>query len=329
MSSSLRPLIELLADGRFHSGQALGRELGLSRTAVWKRIRALEALGLECHAVGGKGYRLARPLELLERQALLDAIPPAARPLLGGLELLEETDSTNAHLMARVGRLPCGHVCLAERQLAGRGRRGRAWISPYGRNLYLSIHWSFPLPATRLGALPLALGCAVAEALSRLGLEDVGLKWPNDLLWRQRKLGGLLLEMGGEAEGPCHVVAGVGINIDMGGAGEEIDQPWCDVATALGAPIGRNRLGGEVIAALLEALASYQRDGFAPFAERWRRFDLCEGQPVRLLLPNGTVEGTARGVDEQGALRLEQEGRITIHHGGEVSLRLGGEPPCC
>ncbi len=324
MDYTLR-ILQALADGRFHSGDDLGRGLGISRSAVWKYVRRIEALGLEVHAVRGRGYRLHAALDLLDAAAVSAALPQEVRPLLGGLEVHSELDSTNRYLRAAVDdNMACGFACLAERQTGGRGRRGRSWISPFAANLYISVYWRFPGSAAGLTGLSLAIGVAVARALAAVGVEDVGLKWPNDMLWRQRKLGGILLELAGEASGPCDVVVGVGINVDMPAAsGALVDQPWTDLRKVLGSDCPtRNQLAATVLGSMLTGLAEYERCGLEAFMPEWRLRDVAAGCDVELHLPQRRVAGTALGVDESGAL-LVRSGDATLRFAsGEVSLRL-------
>jgi len=317
-------ILYALGDGRFHSGQALAHTLGVSRTAIWKHLQVLGELGLEVHAVAGKGYRLAAPLELLRPEAIVAALDPNSHPLLSGLELHLQLTSTNTHLGARASLgLPSGHACLAEYQSAGRGRRGRSWISPFAANIYLSLLWRFSLAPATLGGLGLAVGVAVVRALRQAGLQDLGLKWPNDVIWRGRKLAGTLLEMSGESFGPVAVIVGIGLNVRMPAtAGAAIDQDWVDMETALGNTVSRNALAGMLLHHLLLALRDYQSAGLAPFLEEWRRHDLIAGKAVRLQLPNHTLTGIAQGVDQTGSLLLRDHGTVTSHAAGEVSVRL-------
>jgi len=315
-------LLRRMADGRFHSGEELGAELGVTRAAVWKALRGLEAYGLDVQAVPGRGYRLAEPLELLERSAIAERLGRETGALLGGLEIHPVIDSTNAALRRRVQELPGGYACLAEYQEAGRGRRGRDWVSPFARNLYLSLTWHFDGGSADLSGLSLAVAVAVLRALGRNGVAGVGVKWPNDLLWGQRKLAGVLLEVAGEANGPWRVVTGVGLNVRMpADAATAIDQPWVDVET-VHPGVARNQLAGDLLDALLLAHARYARDGFEPFREEWRAADCIAGREVILHTAADDLEGRARGVDDHGALLLEAGGAVHRCVAGEVSLRL-------
>lgn len=315
-------LLRILADGRVHSGEALGQALGMSRAGVWKHLRSLKALGIEILSVPGKGHRLASPIELLAEAPIRAALSAPARARLQGLELHQQIDSTNSELRRRAAALPAAYVCIAEAQTAGRGRHNRAWVSPYARNLYLSLLWRFDAGPEALQGLSLAAGVAVLRALSRVGIDGVGLKWPNDLLWRGAKCAGALVEMTGESCGSCSVVIGVGINVDMPrpqGAG--IAQPWTDLTTISGRAISRNQLAAVLISTLIEMLEVFEQTGFMPMLEEWRRHDVLRGQAVVVVGSSGDEGGVARGIDDGGALLVESGGRIKRHLSGDVSLR--------
>lgn len=317
-------VVRLLADGALHSGEELALRLGVSRVAVWKAVRRLaETHGMRVHAVRGRGYRLDAPLDLLDTGRIRAGLDPLSRARIAAVEVHDELDSTNSHLM-RAGRAGAasGTLCLAERQSAGRGRRGRTWVSPFGSNLYLSLLWRFVAGPAGLAGLGLAAGTAVAAAARAEGLADIGLKWPNDLLWQRRKLGGLLVEVAGEAAGPSLVVVGVGINTRLDAAGEAIDQPWTDLAQALGpGACDRNRLAARVAAHLAEALDRYALEGLTPFIEAWQRFDRYRGEPVEVILGDRRVAGIHAGIAADGALRVETPAGLQTFQAGEVSLR--------
>lgn len=322
-----RRLIHLLSDGLFHSGTALGHALGVSRSAVWKEMQALSAEGLEVHAVTGRGYRLTHPVEPLHEGAIRAALSKSAQYLLGKVEILDDTDSTNLYLMRQAAcGAPGGTACLAERQRAGRGRHGRTWVSPPGGNIYLSLLWRFTAGPGTLGGASLAVAVAVMRALHAAGLptgpQGAGLKWPNDILWHGRKLAGILLDMAGESSGPCHLVAGVGLNMIMPApAARLIDQPWIDVHALLDPPPSRNLLAGLLLQHLLLALHEFQRHGLAPFMAEWKQLDLIAGKRVALNLAGRNIHGIAQGVANDGALKLLVNGAIQRYYSGEVSVR--------
>lgn len=320
-----RQVLTILGDGEFHSGEGLAAQLGISRAAVWKIVRALEARGVEIYSVRGRGYRLAEPVEFLDQGRIAAELDDNIRSLVGEIEVHQHIESTNTYLLSRAKcGLAGGSVCLAELQSAGRGRRGRSWVSPYAANLYLSLLWRFQLGSSLLSGLSLASGVAVARVLQGIGVAEIGLKWPNDLLWRQRKLGGILLEFGGESSGPCYVVIGVGLNVAMPRMTKDaIDQPWIDLRSILGpGRLSRNRLAARVIGELVTVLNCFEREGLQDIVEEWKRFDLVAGQRVNLILPTGTIVGIARGTDESGALLLQTDAGVKRFLAGEVSLRF-------
>jgi len=324
METHLR-IVRRLADGELHSGEDLARALGISRAAVWKAARkAGEVLGLEVHSVRGRGYRLAAPLELLDTERILAAIPHQARHRIERLEVYDDIDSTNSRLMREAQQgLPSGTLCFAERQRAGRGRHGRTWVSPFGTNIYLSLLWRYPFGPSVLGGLSLAAGTAIAGVLEAEGVPDIGLKWPNDVLWRRRKLAGLLLEVAGETQGPSLVVVGLGLNTRLPAAqAAAIEQPWVDLDSVSGlSAVSRNRLAAWLAECLTDVLVRYGTDGLAPFLAEWERFDLYHGEPVEIRLADQSFSGLHAGVTPQGALRLDMDGHLETFQAGEVSLR--------
>ena len=317
-------ILKTLGDGRFHSGEQLGAALGVTRTAVWKHLQALGELGLDIYAVPGKGYRLASTLELLQRDVILKNMTEETRALISELELHMHLNSTNSYLTSKAAEgLSSGYACMAEYQSAGRGRRGRAWVSPFAANIYLSLLWRFTTNPAAISGLGLVAGVAVARALRQIGLEDIGLKWPNDVVWRGKKLAGTLLEMAGESFGPINVVIGVGLNVRMpSSAGTQIDQAWVDLEMALGRPVSRNNVAGMLLHHLSSALQEFQAKGLAPFLDEWRQQDMITGKTIRLLLPHETLTGTVKGIDHNGALLLQSKGIVSSYMAGEVSVRL-------
>jgi BirA family biotin operon repressor/biotin-[acetyl-CoA-carboxylase] ligase len=315
-------ILKLLADGRFHSGTDLGRRLGVSRAAVNKGVRTLVDLGLEIHSIPGRGYKLSEPVDPLDRAAILAELG-RLKVLPSSLEVLETVDSTNRFLIQRAPALASGSVCLSETQTHGRGRRGRGWVASPFRNLLLSMAWRFESGPATVAAFGLVAGLALVEALEEYGARGIGLKWPNDLVWRGRKLAGLLADVQGEAAGPALVVLGAGINCRVGEhEARGIDQPWVDLEEAMGAAVDRNRLAALVIARLHGACREFAASGFGPFREAWERRHVFHGQTVHLLTASATIAGTVAGVDAAGALRLvDPHGEERRYHAGEISLR--------
>jgi BirA family biotin operon repressor/biotin-[acetyl-CoA-carboxylase] ligase len=320
-------LLLLLADGRLRSGEWLAKELGVSRAAVWKGIERLRVLGLEVQGLPRRGYCLSSAVELLDARRIEAELETGHRLQLRNLELLFEVDSTNSRLMAAAAP-PAGFAdaILSELQHAGRGRRGRSWIAPFGAGITLSMAWTSAESAGTLSALSLAVGVAISRALARAGAAGVMLKWPNDIWFRDRKIGGVLIEIKAEAGGPAHVVIGVGINVLLTAAARrEIEAGGARVAAvadACAATVSRNLVAGAILDELLSMLGRFERDGFGAFREPWTALDALSGRAVRVLSGESVISGTARGVDSDGALLLETPDGVRRFVSGEASLRV-------
>lgn len=324
MPSNLLPLLRLLSDGKFHSGEDLAREIGITRAAVWKRLKRLQAeTGIHLDSVRGRGYRAQNGFGLLSVAEIERQLSAGARARLEELHLLLSTNSTNEYLVHHpVGTIGMANVCLAEHQSAGRGRRGRIWVSPFGQSLYLSVGFRFDLSMTALASMGLVAGVVVAEVLTVNGLADLQLKWPNDVLVRGKKLAGILIEASGEANGPALAIIGVGLNVGLDpAAARAIDQPWVDLVQLGVEHPNRNRLSAQMISALVEACDAYQRSGLAPFLKRWQPFDACIGRSVAVTAGERVTEGRYLGIAEDGALLAQTPEGVRRFHAGEVSLR--------
>jgi BirA family biotin operon repressor/biotin-[acetyl-CoA-carboxylase] ligase len=252
----------------------------------------------------------------LDAIGLREALGTDLAARLGAIETVSDIDSTNAELLRRGTNQPDNAVLIAEAQTAGRGRRGNVWHSPPAANLYLSLYRRIPgAPATLLGLSP-AIGVACVEALQRLGQREVRLKWPNDLVARGHKLGGLLIETAGEA-----AVIGFGLNLRMPpGAGAAIDQDWIDLAT-LGAHASRETVVAAVLSHWLDALDQFVRAGFEPFRARWEALDAFAGRDVRLRSGASEWTGQACGIAADGGLRVRLPEGERVFHSADVSLR--------
>lgn len=327
-------LLALLADGELHSGAALAGKLAVSRTAVWKLVAELRRLGIGIESLERRGYRLARPVELLDAGRMGLVAHEAGASLPDGLEVLFEADSTNDYLYA-APMPPSGRprVAFAELQHAGRGRRGRSWVAPFGTGLTFSIAWTFAEFPADLSALSLAMGVTVAESLREAGAAEAMLKWPNDVVWRQRKLGGLLIQLKSEAGGAACVVVGLGLNLALpaairGSLATPGALPVADLTEAIGNRLpGRNELAARLALAMLAGLDEFGRRGFLPFETRWRSLDSLAGTAVRVTQSGLVVDGIALGADRDGALRVDVGGRIERVLSGDVSVRpAAGQP---
>jgi BirA family biotin operon repressor/biotin-[acetyl-CoA-carboxylase] ligase len=316
-------LLVLLAGGEYISGAEIGRQLGISRAAVWKQVTRLRDQGVEIEACHHRGYRIVDGLSLLAHAAIKSHLCARASDLLSELDVVTAVSSTNDLAMERVKRGSAnGYVCVAESQSAGKGRRGRTWISPFASNIYLSTVWRFEGGAASVEGLSLAVGVAIVRALEGLGFGGMGLKWPNDILWEQRKLGGVLLEIVGDPAGLCDVIVGVGVNVNMPGTViSQIDQPWVDLRHIEQQQVDRNSVVGALLNGLLPLLASFECDGFSCYQSRWQALDAYRDRAVALSAGQQCITGIARGVTAGGALLIDTpDGRLSFS-GGEISLR--------
>ena len=320
-------LIARLADGEVHSGAALGRELGASRGRLGRAVQRLKALGVEIGSLRGRGYRLSGPVELLDAARIREALGREHRVSVRRLEVLLEVDSTNSRLLA-ASPPPTGlaDVCLCEIQSAGRGRRGRLWVSPFGASIAMSTAWTFRDGARVKPALSLAVGVAISRALDRAGARGVRLKWPNDVWLADRKIGGVLVELKAEAGGAAQAVIGIGLNLRLSAEARRMIEAGGGRVAALQdacpALLSRNTLAAALLEELLSMLGSFEAEGFAPFRAEWLALDALGGRAARVLGAEGGIAGIARGVDVDGALLLEDRGRLHRFVSGEVSLRL-------
>lgn len=316
-------LFQLLADGRFHSGEVIARTLGVSRAAVWKSIQRLRSLGGEVDAVRGRGYRTRYPVEPLSAETIASYLAPPAQTLLDRLDVVASIDSTNTALLAEK---ECDRrVIIAEHQRRGRGRRGRQWESPWGGGLYLSLRWAHSELPTGPGGLGLVVGVALAEVLEALGCRDIGVKWPNDLVRDGRKLGGVLIELAGDPTGPCRLVIGIGLNWHLPPELESgLDQPATGLLDRVEPSLlpGRNRVAAALVDALVDACHAFPDNLDAGLAERWLRRDVLYGREIVIRQPSGITMGRMCGVDHEGALLLETPIGLQRFYSGDTRVRL-------
>jgi len=318
-------LLALLAAGEPVSGAGLARHAGVTRAAIWKQVESLRARGVPIESRAAAGYQLPWPIQLLDEARIREMLP-AGQP--GALEVHWELDSTSSELLRRGAAAGDLGMILAETQSAGRGRRGRQWLSPPGLNIHLSCLKRFEAGFAALGGLSLAVGVIVLRALESLGIAGAGLKWPNDLLavapGTSGKLAGILVELGGEYQGPCAAVIGVGLNLRLTSAlREQAGQPACDLASLTGGEVpDRNRVAAALISALVDGLGQFEREGFAAFAADYARHDLLRGQPLQLTGALGSFDGIGDGVDERGALQVRMaDGGVRRVDSADVTVR--------
>ncbi len=309
-------MLRLLSDRRFHSGEDIAKSLDVSRASLSNAARSMQSCGITLDRVRGRGYRMNRDFEWLDRDAVVGMMGEKCRHF--DIEIRDCIDSTSSELLRT--NPPHGKVLAAELQTGGRGRMGRTWFAEPGRSLTFSAAWKFDQGAGFLSGLGLATGLSLVRAMKACGIGDIELKWPNDLLHRHRKLAGILIEVRGDMLGPSHVVIGIGINFSLSETMKErIDQAVVSIDSLPFTNPGRNRLFAAILCELSDMLEIFGKEGFAPFREEWSASHACHGKPVRIRLPSGKIlEGRVCGVNEKGEILLEDGQSFSS---GEVSLR--------
>lgn len=333
MTQTLKTLIQILSDGEFHSGERLGKQLSLTRSAIWKLIKQLAGWDLEIESVTNKGYCIPGGLTLLETARLSPFIKKAQKSQLKQIEIFDSLPSTNDYLLhlkstnANPEESKQNRACFAEKQTQGKSRRGRAWVSPFAKNIYLSLVWHFEKDPSELSGLSLAIAIATVETLHAFGIaKDFGIKWPNDVLWENHKLIGILIELSGEANDVCSAVIGVGLNVNMSNSAlydRNISQPWTDLQRLSDQKIDRNKLAGMLLNNLIATASLFQKQGLTAFLPQWQKLDLTLNKAVTIITNTTELQGIGRGINEHGHFLLEiKPGQIKHFASGEVSLRL-------
>ncbi len=313
--------LKCLSHEEFRSGTQIAAQLGMSRATLSNVLKDAEKFGVEIYKVHGRGYQLVAPLDWLEYGSVVRSLGSAAKYF--ALEIADFSASTNTALMDRVlSGIPGGTVFAAEYQSHGRGRRGRRWFAPLCGGLTFSLLWRFNQGAARLSCLSLAVGLAVARALHELGVQEIQVKWPNDILHHYRKLGGILIELSGDVLGPTYAVIGVGLNVRIDEATlTQIDQAATDLAGVLNEVPRRSELLGITLAHLSRVLPQFEAEGFAPFRNEWLAYHAYQNRSVRMLLPrNVAEEGVVTGIADDGSLLIDRHGGTQRYMVGEISL---------
>ena len=317
-------VLRLLADGAFHSGEDMAARLGVSRASVHNALAEAEGYGLTLFRVRGRGYCLKHAPEWLDAAEIGRHLGAQAGQFR--IRVAESAPSSNTLLLREMAEgAPGGSVLAVEWQSAGRGRMGRQWHSGLGNALTFSLLWRFDCGLAGLSGMSLAVGVAIVRALRAAGIAGARLKWPNDVLDEQgAKLGGVLIEAQGDMLGPAAAVIGIGLNLALPGAvAGRIDRPAAALAEMTAELPGRNRLLALLLLELKRVLDDFAARGFAALRAEWEACHALQDQRVRLALPDGShVAGVARGVTDEGALRLElASGSVQVFHAGEISLR--------
>jgi BirA family biotin operon repressor/biotin-[acetyl-CoA-carboxylase] ligase len=322
MNTLTFPILRQLADGQFHSGEALAKQFGVTRATIWNAVQHAQGFGVEIFSVRGRGYKLPKPIDWLDKEAVLQAI--GAEREWFQVEVLDEVASTNTYLMQAAAKgAPHVSCVVAHIQTGGRGRRGRTWVSHLGASLTFSLLWRFDCGAAALSGLSLAIGVALMRALNELDINTAKLKWPNDILVDGKKLAGILIDLQGDLDGPSAALIGVGINVDLPKQVlASIDQPAIDLQYMSNTDMNQSILLGTVLKHLAEVLRHFEQHGFMGLRDEWLSHHAYHNQPVRMLMPDGrNVEGVVTGVAEDGILLVETALGLQRFSAGEISLR--------
>lgn len=319
LNQSVLDIVSTLSDGEYHDGTSLGEQLNITRSAVWKVIKKLEHYGVSIDSVKGKGYALKSPLVLLEAKPIQQNLTTKKAVVL---EVLEKIDSTNNYLKTLPPTKQV-HVCLAEQQLAGKGRLNREWYSPFGQNLYCSYLYPIQKDVSELAGLSLVVGLAMQATVKAYSAEHaVKLKWPNDLIHEGKKLGGCLVEIQAETNGFCYAIIGIGINVNMTEeALSRVDRACTSLQTLLNRYIDRNQLAAVLIDNLNTYLARFEEKGFSDFIDEWQTADSLFEQKIRLDCMGNVTEGTVAGVNALGHLLLKNPaGEVKAFSSGDTTV---------
>lgn len=319
MTTNLVKISVLLSNGQYHDGTSIGEKLGITRAAVWKVIKKLQEYGVEIQSIKGKGYLLEKPLILLDAVKIRKNIKKSSIKIA----ILEKIGSTNDYLKNDSDQ--DNKICLAEMQTNGRGRLNRQWHSPFGQNIYFSLRYAFQKDMSELSGLSLVTGLAVCSAIESVTqLNNLKVKWPNDILVDQQKIAGILIDINAESNGFCNVIIGIGINVNMQHAlKKEIDQPWNSLKIITGEYIDRNLLCAALINVLINYLERFSKFGLPDFIKEWKEKDYLFGKPISVMSGQKKVMGIGSGINTQGhlALRMSDKTEKTFSSGDTTLLK--------
>lgn len=321
--TSIKRLITLLNDGHYHSGNSIGAVMQLTRSMVWKLIHQLRAAGIDIKATKGKGYRLVHPITLLVSRQIKKYITNPQYQSQIDIAIFDSLTSTNSYLRNLELSSQKISICLAEQQTSGKGRLQRNWYSPFASNLYFSGKWSFMANISKLAGLSLSVALAIVRMLGIIGIkENIVIKWPNDILWHNKKLAGILIEATTDTQSQTHAIIGIGINVNMiRDVDAQISQPWTSIQNIIGRPMDRNFLAGTLINQLLEVIDLFSLHGLPFFQREWQQYDYLSGKTIQLMHHHALIIGEAMGINEIGEIMIKQgNGEISSYCAGEVSV---------
>ena len=316
------PLLRRLSDGAFHSGERLAVQFGVSRASICNALKDVHALGICLYKVRGRGYRLAESIEWLDSKLVAEYLENHEVPIT--MQMHDVVTSTNTILMQQAAGYAGTPICVtAEVQTQGKGRRGKVWHSPLGGALTFSLLWQFNRGASQLSGLSLAVGVGLVRSLKEIGIENIQLKWPNDLMLNFHKLGGILVELQGDALGPSSTVIGIGLNVHLGNSiKNRIDQAVTDIKSISNKMVSRNQLLAITLRQMIEVLQEFEKGGFQVIQEEWQQYHAYHEREVTLHMGNGSkLPGVVKGVTAEGCLMMQTAQGLRVFGSGEVSLR--------
>lgn len=326
MSHLLFPILSILSDGKFHSGEAMAKHFKVSRVAIWHAIAEAEKLGVEVFSVRGKGYRLTQPLSLIEEEKIKLAIGEMANWI--NVTVLDVIDSTNNYLKKAAANGHPHASCVATNiQTHGKGRRGRQWQSALGENLTFSFLWRFTKGASALSGLSLVVGIALIRSLKKMHVHQALLKWPNDILVQDdgvyKKLAGILIELQGDMDGQSAAIIGVGINLNLSKKQiAKIDQPAISIKQCTDDLIDPNAILAIMIRDLTEVLATFEASGFTSLRDEWASYDAFQDKVINITSGDGnTIQGRSQGVNDAGSLEVVTDNGLKVYASGEITIR--------
>lgn len=296
-------LIEILRDGLCHSGNELGLALGVSRSAIWKQINQLMAMGITIDRLPHQGYRLLNPLILLNQQDIAEQLQKEHIQHPVNIHVLNSVDSTNRYLK-ELALSTTLEICCAEMQTQGRGRFGRYWHSPFGENIYCSSRWNLQCDLSRLAGLSLVTSLSVLRTINEFTADpNIKIKWPNDILWRDKKLCGSLIEIIAEPHNSTQVIIGIGLNVNTDTTQHTLpDKPWCSLFELSQQRYNRNQIIARLIINLESYINQFLKNDLNIFNDEWNQYDYLSGKHVTVTQSSGTISGIAQGISQSGEL---------------------------
>lgn len=310
-------LISLLNDGYYHNGTMLGGALNITRSAVWKNIKKLENYGIVVHSVKGKGYTLLEPLLLLDQRKIQDNI--FFKNI--DINIFESVASTNDYLKSLLKNKI--KICLAEQQTEGKGRLQRHWYSPFAQNIYFSCSYPFQKDVGELAGLSLVVSLSIVKTLQNYKLaHPLLVKWPNDILYENKKLSGNLIEIQAESNGICYAIIGIGINVNMlNDKKHSISQPWTSLRQIMNNYVDRNELAIYLINNLMIYLKRFEQHGLVSFLDEWKSVDYLLNKEIHLKNNNKKIAGVSLGIDSRGQLIIKlKDRRVLTYSSGDTSI---------